>query len=128
VSRRGHGGGAALGHMNADMAGVSAFIPAGPARPAQAGGASLAYPPPSLERGVAAACLAGGAGEAAWRDKLALLLYLLVDADIADLEAFRCWPGMCGVCKGLRAPARALPAGGRQHWRTWRHSGEGLDG
>jgi len=87
------GGGAAL-----DM---SASFRAKSGRPPQAGGAPLAYPPPSLERGVAGACLAGGAGEAAWHDKLALLLYLLMDADIADLEAFRCWPEMCGVCKGI---------------------------
>ncbi len=33
--------------------------------------------------------LAGDAGEAARQDKLALLLYLLVDAGIVDLEAFR---------------------------------------
>ena len=33
--------------------------------------------------------LAGNAGEAARQDKLALLLYLLVDAGIVDLEAFR---------------------------------------
>ena len=57
---------------------------------AQAGGAAFAYPPASLEKAVMGAFLAGAAGEAAWQDKLALLLYLLADAGIADLEAFRC--------------------------------------
>ncbi len=93
---------------------MSASLRAKSGRPPQAGGAPLAYPPPSLERGVAGACLAGGAGEAAWHDKLALLLYLLMDADIADLEAFRCWPEMCGVCKGIlcrRGPCLPADAG-----------------
>lgn len=58
-------------------------------RAGQGGGAPLAYPPASLERAVASIFLAGDAGEAARQDKLALLLYLLVDAGVVDLEAFR---------------------------------------
>ncbi|KAK9824980.1 hypothetical protein WJX81_002675 [Elliptochloris bilobata] len=53
------------------------------------GSAAFSYPPASLEKAVAGVFLSGGAGEATWQDKLALLLYLLSDAGIADLEAFR---------------------------------------
>ncbi len=28
--------------------------------------------------------------------------------------------------QGYSVPARALPAGGRRHWRTWRPIGEDL--
>lgn len=56
---------------------------------AQAGGTTFAYPPASLEKAVTGIFLTGAVGEEAWQDKLALLLYLLADAGIANLEAFR---------------------------------------
>ena len=72
---------------------------------AQAGGTAFAYPPASLEKAVTGIFLAGAAGEAARQDKLALLLYLLADAGIADLEAFR--RGQA-ACKGAESRCRRL--------------------
>ena len=57
------------------------------------GGQQLQYPPPSLERGVQGIFLSGSAEPAAWRAKLALWLYYLLDAGYTvDPAAFMCAP------------------------------------
>jgi hypothetical protein len=55
------------------------------------GGQQLQYPPASLERSVQGIFLGGGADSAAWRAKLALWLFYLLDAGYAvDPAAFMC--------------------------------------
>lgn len=58
---------------------------------AQEGTPQLPYPPASLERAVQSIFLAGRADAMAWRAKLALWLYYLLDAGHAvDPQAFMC--------------------------------------
>lgn len=57
----------------------------------QGGGAPVQYPPPSLERAVAAIFLAGASDAPAWRAKLAAFLFYLLDAGLPlDPAAFMC--------------------------------------